>query len=758
MKLHYIITSALLLIAGFVQAAQGNKKQKTEGEQQGQTRQVLAPQQLTHEEQIAHNKLVAQALVEQKAHEKEQRAEYINAQQPRMLRLAVENALEEETKQARNDSIQRQATLDAQYKELAEQQQKQERVILTPEQVRDRELKRLAGIKRKNIDNALINDAWLAEVTTITIPELQKLIREYYINPLEYLSLVYPPSNLVQKELDNYNYQSIPQSSIVLDFPVNGGDYNAQINKQGMIWHSLNLYTADTSQKINFYDSISDVIGDEGFASTEWTSWLRNDNKIIVIPNESVVKEKYEQEKNQAFSAFILNADSSLYKQLLGHTDFISCVATNGDNITVTGSYDKTAKVWDADGKLLKTLNVDGKVTALAISDDGVIICGREDGVCRVWRSESGECYELSYQIMDESQYPITAITVHSGDRFITTSTYNRSKYFMLCTCNNNKQEVPNLSILPHDMYNVAFGLDGTLATASWKDKEQMSVLAIWNIDNPQAPKCLRFFEIGEDPGHIKITDDNSIICTTTDTRTSSILLLGFDGTITRYNLRSPDGILYNLGVDNTLYANIDGCQDFFIALKPDAQKLLQLQNLSFEQLATLRSLLKELYTNRVLSPQQEAVILSLWGSANMDLQYHYLDKLELFFDQLKLLFPILDDLKRRHININMSQEQIAALIALQQALKQKEGCHEEPTMQIREYHTQLQFLQTSLTHLLDMRLYTLSPEQIDLLLSLPQPLQETICQRFNLTVENLERLHKQNESKESKEQEQKRQ
>jgi len=716
MKLHYIITSALLLAAGFVQAAQGNKKQKTEGEQQVQ----VAPQQLTHEEEIAHNKLIAQALAEQKAH----------------------------------------------VQVTEQQQQKKEQVMLNAEQVRDQELKRLAGIKRKNIDNALVNDAWLAEATTITIPELQKLIREYYINPIEYLSLVYPPSNLVQEELDDH-LRDIKSSSLVLNPLTTGGDNDGiQINKQGMIWHSCNLYTMDNSQKIDFFNKIENARAffDDGGSNNNADyarSILRNDNRIIITPGKS-----FTEQNKQAIATLILNSDGSLYKQLVGHSDFVSCIATNSDNITVTGSYDKTTKVWDADGKLFKTLDAGGKVTAVAISDDGVIICGREDGVCRVWRSESAECYELSYQIMDERQYPITRIILYSGNKFITKSKCACNKFdcnkkaLALWTFNKHGQATPkyDLTIIPHDIYAVAFASDGALAIARSKAKEETSVISLWNLDKPQAPQCLRSFEIKDKAYNLTITHDNSIMCTYYDGRKTFIALLDFDGTMIRYELESEPGLPYNLGIDGTLYAEVGSSDTMLITLKPDLQKLSHLQNLSLEQLATLRSLLKELYTNRVLSPQQEEVLLSLWKAADGDLDRSL--ELTLSFDKLAPLFPILNDLKRRNIDSQTSQEDAALLNSLYQTLRQekplpapypKGWLHTPQTIQ--QYHTQVKALHSLLTRLLDMRRYVFSKQHINLFFSLPQLLQQTVCQRFNLTAEDFERWRKQmNESKESKE------
>eukprot|EP00438_Fugacium_kawagutii_P027192 Skav213540 [mRNA] locus=scaffold4151:35893:48531:- [translate_table: standard] len=63
-------------------------------------------------------------------------------------------------------------------------------------------------------------------------------------------------------------------------------------------------------------------------------------------------------------------------KFLVGHTDTVLTVAMKG-NIVVTGSYDCTAKAWDASrGVLLKTILNDCSVTAVGVEHSTIIIGG----------------------------------------------------------------------------------------------------------------------------------------------------------------------------------------------------------------------------------------------------------------------------------------------------------------------------------------------------------------------------------------------
>jgi WD40 repeat protein/serine/threonine protein kinase len=80
---------------------------------------------------------------------------------------------------------------------------------------------------------------------------------------------------------------------------------------------------------------------------------------------------------------------------LLSHTAQISSVAYSPDGRRiVTGSFDRTAKVWDiASGKVLLTLEGHWDViTSVAFSPDGQrIVTGSEDGTPRVWDAMSGK-------------------------------------------------------------------------------------------------------------------------------------------------------------------------------------------------------------------------------------------------------------------------------------------------------------------------------------------------------------------------------
>ena len=79
---------------------------------------------------------------------------------------------------------------------------------------------------------------------------------------------------------------------------------------------------------------------------------------------------------------------------LKGHTLALADVAYSADGRYVaTGSYDRTAKVWEATGKLLVTLAGHGAtVEAVAFSPDGKFLAtGSYDGTVKLWDWAAGK-------------------------------------------------------------------------------------------------------------------------------------------------------------------------------------------------------------------------------------------------------------------------------------------------------------------------------------------------------------------------------
>jgi WD40 repeat protein len=75
-----------------------------------------------------------------------------------------------------------------------------------------------------------------------------------------------------------------------------------------------------------------------------------------------------------------------------GHTDTIKSIAAFSNNFFVSGSDDKTARVWNGLGECLAILSHENCVSAVAASSEGMFIAtGDSDGRVRVWDLSSGD-------------------------------------------------------------------------------------------------------------------------------------------------------------------------------------------------------------------------------------------------------------------------------------------------------------------------------------------------------------------------------
>ena len=94
------------------------------------------------------------------------------------------------------------------------------------------------------------------------------------------------------------------------------------------------------------------------------------------------------------------NADQIIFDKVLkGHTNSTASVAITADGkLIVSGSFDKTIRVWETEsGKCLSVLKDKANpVLSVAITADGkLIVSGSLDKTVRVWETESGKCLSV---------------------------------------------------------------------------------------------------------------------------------------------------------------------------------------------------------------------------------------------------------------------------------------------------------------------------------------------------------------------------
>ncbi|KIJ52093.1 hypothetical protein M422DRAFT_147187, partial [Sphaerobolus stellatus SS14] len=152
----------------------------------------------------------------------------------------------------------------------------------------------------------------------------------------------------------------IPAQSILKDiWPVS--DYSAKI------FRGLQKKWPNPEQTINFKSSISCVTFSPGGQS------------IAAAVDHNL---------------YILNATSGkpAVEPLTGHTSYVISVAFSPDGQRiVSGSYDKTIRIWDAQtGCLTRGIIPDGKVPGGNLEASPDIVSGSDDKTIRIWDAQTG--------------------------------------------------------------------------------------------------------------------------------------------------------------------------------------------------------------------------------------------------------------------------------------------------------------------------------------------------------------------------------
>jgi WD40 repeat protein len=82
-----------------------------------------------------------------------------------------------------------------------------------------------------------------------------------------------------------------------------------------------------------------------------------------------------------------------LLHTLRGHTDFVDAVFSPDSKLVVTGSYDGTARIWEASsGGLLHTLRHGDLVWSALFSPDGrLVVTASRDRTARIWEASTGQ-------------------------------------------------------------------------------------------------------------------------------------------------------------------------------------------------------------------------------------------------------------------------------------------------------------------------------------------------------------------------------
>ncbi|GIF22149.1 WD40 repeat protein [Actinoplanes tereljensis] len=162
----------------------------------------------------------------------------------------------------------------------------------------------------------------------------------------------------------------------------------------------------------------------------------------------------------------IWDPDGRLLRTLVGHAGPIRSVAFAPDGRLATASDDKTVRIWNPDGHLLHTLagGVD-PVAAVAFSAGGLLAAGSDDGTVRIWDRDGQPRHELTGHTE-----PIGSVAFAPDGRLAASSDDGTVRIW---DRDGQPQHTPNGQFL-----SVAFAADGRLATGSSDRTAQ-----IWSRD-----------------------------------------------------------------------------------------------------------------------------------------------------------------------------------------------------------------------------------------------------------------------------------
>lgn len=191
----------------------------------------------------------------------------------------------------------------------------------------------------------------------------------------------------------------------------------------------------------------------------------------------------------QGINLSYLGDNFSLEKSLSGHEDAILSVGISPDGQTlVSGSYDKTIKVWDRNnGKELRTLTGhSNRIWQIAVSPDGQnIASGSTDATIKIWNLGSGKLLQTINNGDSGANSSVSSIAFSPDNQILASGGYEPQRNIIKIWDKNTGKEVRSLTGHTNYVNSVAFSADGKTLASGSSDR----TVKLWN---PNTGELLR--------------------------------------------------------------------------------------------------------------------------------------------------------------------------------------------------------------------------------------------------------------------------
>jgi len=197
-------------------------------------------------------------------------------------------------------------------------------------------------------------DLWLSALPKV----LQTLIKEYWFNPIEFLSAVYQEPSILKGHTGEVRRVAITPDGKIIATASEDGTARVWNKATGVCMTTLKGHHA-------------------GLRSIA----LRDNGKMIITSSWDNSIKTWDGVAGQCVGSFVL----------VGHRGFCEAVVSADGNTVVTASMDKTVRVWNrSTGQCDVILRHDDEVHAVALAPDGTIVTSSNK--IRLWNKASGKC------------------------------------------------------------------------------------------------------------------------------------------------------------------------------------------------------------------------------------------------------------------------------------------------------------------------------------------------------------------------------